>query len=423
MYTIRTLLPILGLAVGVVFASTSMAQNAVADWDAITLSTVVATAKKAPPVAPVYFTYVDVAMFDAVNSIDHRFKPFAVQVSASHNASKDAAVISAAHDVLVHYFPAQQGALDAALATSLGAIADGQPKADGINVGQSVAARWLSLRANDGLEAPVTYTPGHGPGIWEPVPTFPAPPPNTPPPPVAPWLAQFKPFGLHSADQFLDDVRPPLALASAAWARDFNLTKTLGALNSTERTAAQTEIGKFWSDHPSAQYSRAFRNLISTQRLDTADSARLAAMSSVIFSDAITACLNAKYHYAFWRPYTAIHDADTDGNPATVPDPNWEPLDVTPGHPEYPAAHGCGTQAMMDALTAFFETDEVPFTVTSTVTGTVHAFTSFEDVVNEVDDARIYGGMHFRHSVKEGNRLGRMVSDYVLRHYFHRNDE
>jgi hypothetical protein len=421
MRTIR-LLPILSFTLLVTFASASPAQNAVADWDAITLSTVVVTAKKGPPVAPVYFAYVEVAMFDAVNSIDGRHRPFALEVPASRQASKDAAVISAAHDVLVHYFPDQQAALDAAEGISLAAIADGPVKTDGIKVGQSVAARWIAMRANDGLEVPVMYIPGHGPGIWEPVPTFPAPPPNTPPPPVAPWLAVFKPFALHSADQFLADVRPPLSLNSAAWARDFNRTKIYGALNSSERSAEQTEIGKFWSDHPSAQYSRALRNLISTQHLDTADSARLAAMTSVVFSDSITACLNAKYHYAFWRPYTAIHDADTDGNPATVPDPNWEPLDVTPGHPEYPAAHGCGTQAMMDALTDFFETDEIPFTVTSSITGTTHSFVSFEDVVKEVDDARIYGGMHFHHSVKEGNRLGRRVSDYILQHYFQRRD-
>ena len=167
-----------------------------------------------------------------------------------------------------------------------------------------------------------------------------------------------------------------------------------------------------------AQYSRAFRELVRTQALDTDDSARLEAMSNVVFADSVVACMNAKYHFAFWRPYTAIHDADTDGNPDTVADPTWIPLDVTPGHPEYPANHGCVTEALMDTLSEFFETDEVPYTVTSAVTGTTHQFTSFEDVVREVDQARIFGGMHFRHSVKEGNRLGRRVADYILAHHF-----
>jgi hypothetical protein len=390
------------------------AQNAVADWDANTLSAVVTTAKKAPAVAPVYFAYVGVAMFDAVNSIDHRFRPFAVSVHAPRNASVDAAVVAAAHDVLVHYFPTQQAVLDAQQATSLAAVPDGQAKTDGIGVGQAVAARWLALRASDGLEAPITYTPGHGPGIWEPVPTYPAPPPNTPPAPVAPWLAQFKPFALHSADQFLRHIPPPPPLNSKAWAREFNLTKDYGSLTSTLRTAAQTEIGRFWSDHTSAQYSRAFRELVRTQALTTSDAARLEAQTQVVYADSVAACMNAKYHFAFWRPYTAIHDADTDGNPDTVADPDWVPLDPTPGHPEYPANHGCGTQAMMDALTDYFGTDEVPYTVTSAVTGTTHNFQSFEDVVKEVDEARIFGGMHYRGSVKQGNRLGRRVADFIL---------
>ena len=405
-----------------IIASAAEAQNAVADWDANTLTAVVLTSKKSPAVAPVYFAYVSVAMFDAANSIDHRHRPFAVSVHAPRSASVDAAVIAAAHDVLIHYFPAQQPTLDAQQTASLAAIRDGQSKIDGILVGQAVASSWLALRAGDGLEAPITYTPGHGPGIWEPVPTYPAPPPNTPPPPAAPWLAQFKPFALRSADQFLDEVRPPLSLQSKAWARDFNLTKNYGALDSSYRTPEQTEIGQFWADHTMAQYSRAFRELLRTQALDTDDSARLEAMSNVVFADSVVACMNAKYHFAFWRPYTAIHDADTDGNPDTVTDPNWVPLDVTPGHPEYPANHGCVTEALMDTLSEFFETDEVPYTVTSAVTGTTHQFTSFDDVVREVDQARIFGGMHFRHSVKEGNRLGRRVADFILAHHFKEHD-
>src|SRR5262249_6312266 len=151
---------------------------------------------------------------------------------------------------------------DTALATSLAAIPDGKSKNEGVRVGQTVAAKWLAMRTGDGLEAPLTYTWGSGPGIWEPVPTYPAPPPNTPPPPVGVWMTQFKPFALKSADQFLGTVPPPPALTSVQWARNFNLTKNFGALNSTVRTAAQTEIGRFWTDDAAAQYSRALRGLI-----------------------------------------------------------------------------------------------------------------------------------------------------------------
>ena len=419
----RNIISILTLTLGgLVVASQSDAQNAVAGWHAV-MEPIVAGSGRKNAVALPYYAYVDVAMYDAVSSIDRRFQPFAVTVQAPRGASEDAAAASAAHDVLAHYFPSQAPTLDAALASSLASVTDGQSKTDGVHVGQAVAAQWLAQRAGDGLEASLTYTPGHGPGIWEPVPTFPAPPPNTPPAPVGVWMTQFKPFGLTSADQFLGDIPPPPPLKSTVWARNFNLTRIYGEQNSGVRTAEQTEIARFWTDDAAAQYSRAFRSLVASQGLGTAASARLAAMYSVAFSDAVTACMNAKYHFAFWRPYTAIHDADTDGNRDTVADPNWVPLAVTPGHPEYPANHGCGTEAVMDAMSSFFGTDEIPFTVMSAVTGTTHSFTSFEDVVNEVDNARIYGGMHFRHSVKEGNRLGRLVTEYVLRHHFKANDE
>jgi len=419
----RHTISILAVTVGgLAIASQSGAQNAVVGWHAVMESSVAGSGRKNAVALP-YYAYVDVAMYDAVTAIDRRFQPFAVRVDAPGGASEDAAAASAAHDVLVHYFPSQATTLDAALANSLASIADGQSKADGIHVGQAVATQWLALRSGDGLEAPLTYTPGHGPGIWEPVPTYPAPPPNTPPAPVGVWLTQFKPFALVSADQFLADIPPPPPLQSTAWASNFNLTKAYGELNSTVRTAAQTEIGRFWTDDAAAQYSRAFRSLVASHGLSTAAAARLAAMYSVAASDAVTACMNAKYHFAFWRPYTAIHDADTDANPNTVADPNWIPLAVTPGHPEYPANHGCVTEAVMDALTAFFDTDEVPYSVTSAVTGTTHSFNSFEDVVTEVDNARIYGGMHYRHSVKQGNRLGRLVTEYMLRHHFKASDE
>ena len=411
--------PAIGLALGLAFGSASTAGNAVTDWHTNMESAVVVTGKKSPTVAFVYFAYVDIAMFDSVNSIDRRFQPFAVQVDAPRDASKDAAASVAAHDVLVHYLPLQQAALDSELQTSLDAITDGPAAITaGVNVGHAVVAQWLAQRSGDGLEAPVVLPlPNPGPGIWEPVPTYPQPNPITPPP-VAEWQSQFKPFALRSADQFLSRVPPPPSLTSSTFTNDFNLTKSYGALNSSVRTAEQTEIGLFWADNPAAQYSRAFRGLVENQKLGTADAARLGAMSYVALADSATACMNAKYHYFFWRPLTAIRNADTDGNPNTVADPNWVPLDVTPGHPEYPANHGCVTQALMDILTAFFQTDEIPYSVTSRVTNTTHSFGNFEDVVTEVDNARIFGGMHFHHSVKEGNRLGRRVAEYILNHKF-----
>jgi hypothetical protein len=400
------------LAIGLLLLPSAVlrSQNVVADWDAIAANTIVTVGGKSPAASFVFFAYVDIAVYDAVNAIEHRHRPFAVSVHAPKGASVDAAVVTAAHDVLVHYFPLQQSALDADEDTSLGALSDSQVKTDGMNVGEAVAAKWIDLRANDGVEAPIVYVWGHGPGIWEPVPPF--------PPPVTPWMASFTPFTYQDASDFLDKIDPPPALTSELWAEDYNLTKDFGALNGSLRTPRQTEIGQFWADQTAAQYSRALRFLIADHKLSVAQSARLAAMQNVSLADSLVACFNAKYHYAFWRPYTAIHDADTDGNPRTVADPNWSPLDTTPGHPEYPAAHGCVTQALAVALQAYFHRDRVHYQVTSNVTSTTHDFERFSDVVNEVDMARIFGGMHYRHSVLQGNVMGRAVACHVLRTRF-----
>jgi hypothetical protein len=231
-------------------------------------------------------------------------------------------------------------------------------------------------------------------------------------------MRQFQPFALRRADQLLGYVKPPPSVKSAEWAQDFNETKSYGASHSPVRTAIETEIGLFWTDNTASQYSSLFRQLATRERLDIANAARLAAMYSVAGSDAATACMNAKYHFAFWRPYTAIHDAASAGNPEVKGDSHWIPLAVTPQHPEYPANHGCITQAVMDTFTTFFGTNAMSFTVTSAVTGKTHSFTRFDDVVREVNNARIYGGMHFRHAVDQGNRLGHRVTEFVFKQYF-----
>jgi PAP2 superfamily len=408
----KALLGVRGLATGLLLALPIAlhCQNAVADWDAIATNTIVTVGGKSAAASFVFFAYTDVAVYDAVNSITRQHRPFAVWVAAPRSASLDAAVITSAHDVLVHYFPAQQAALDADEAASLGALPNSQSKSDGITVGRTVAAQWLAMRAADGVEAPIVYVWGSGPGMWQPVPPF--------PPPATPWLGQMTPFTFHSASDFLAIIQSPPSLASRRWTEDYNLTRTYGALNGSLRTAAQTEIGKFWADNGGAQYSRALRFLIAEYQLNTAESARLAAMQYVSVADSLVACFNAKYHYGFWRPYTAIHNADTDGNPKTVADTNWLPLDPTPGHPEYPAAHGCATQALAVALRTYFHTDRIHYQVTSNVTATTHDFQRFADLVTEVDLARIFGGMHYAHSVLQGNVMGTAVACHVLRSHF-----
>lgn len=388
-----------------------VAQGVVSDWLDLASTTIVVNAKKDPATSHVYFAYVAVAMYDAASSIDRHFKPFAVTVDAPAGAQIDAAVVTAAHDVLVHYFPGQQSSLDAAQTASLGVISEGRAKSDGISVGRSVAAQWIRMRSTDGVEAKVVYAPGHGPGVWEPIPNVPAPAPNVTPAPVDPWFTQFHPFGLKSPDQFISALDQPYPLTSAEWAADFNLTKNYGAQKSAYRTTQQTEIGLFWTDGP-AQSIRAVQALIGSHNLDTVSAARMSAMAYVSLADAFAASMSAKYHFAFWRPYTAIRNADPSVNSATIADRTWIPLAPTPGHPEYPANHGTITQAFMDALAYFFGTDNVSITFTSAVTHTTHTFSSLQEVVREVDNARVYGGMHYRHSVLQGNVLGRMVAAY-----------
>ena len=295
-------------------------------------------------------------------------------------------------------------------AASLSQIPDSQAKMDGIAVGQAVAQQWIELRTGDGREAPVQYVWGHGPGIWEPVPPF--------PPPATPWLPYFRPFTYASASDFRSSVPPPPALNSALWAVNYNITKSFGALNGSLRTPQETEIGRFWSDHPLAQYAPAIQRLIADRSLSTMQTVRLMAMTYVAYEDALIACFDAKYYYAFWRPYTAIHDADTDGNPLTTPDPEWSPLINTPGHPEYPAAHGCGSGAFSTAVSRFFHSDAVPTHFSSAVTGTTHDFAKLSDEVHEAALARIYGGVHYFTSVLEGEDLGKAVARHVVSNYF-----
>lgn len=356
-----------------------------------------------------WFAYTHLAMYDAVNSIGGGFQPYLFSTEPPAGANEDAAAVAAAHDVLVHYFPSQQSSLDADETASLAAISDTPNDiAAGVTVGEASAQALIQARANDGLLAPVIYTPGSGPGVWQPTPPAYAPA-------ASPWLGQMTPFTMSSADQFFPKDGPP-KLKSKTWIRDYNETKSLGDVNSTTRTADQTEIGLFYTEHPPQQYARAFRGLIAQEGLDTADSARLMAMLWAGLGDSVIGCWNAKFSYSFWRPITAIRAGG--GNTKLVGDANWNPLAATPPHPEYPAAHGCATGAVADVLAGFFGTHKVHFVVDSLVTHTTHTFENTNDLVKEVENARIYAGFHYRHSVNDGRILGGKVASQLLKKFF-----
>jgi hypothetical protein len=412
----KTILRFLFTALAVIlFASTGLqAQNVVIDWNNIAATTIISNAKEASTASGVWFAYVHLAVYDAVNAIDHRHRPYLFTTDAPDEASKDAAAIAAAHRILVNYFPPQQANLDAQFASSLAAISDTPANISaGTAVGEQAAQALIAARFHDGLLANVPYTPPVGPGFYQ----------RTPPafaPPIAPWLGQMVPFTMTSATQFFPDEGPD-PLNSEVWIDDYNQVKALGALNSAVRTLQQTEIGLFWTEHTGQQYARAFRNLATLKSLDTSDTARLMAMLWTGYADSVIGCWNAKFSFSFWRPVTAIRASG--GNPNLAGDAAWTPLAATPAHPEYPAAHGCVTGAVSTILASYFGTRKVQFTVDSLVTHTTHTYDSTNDLMEEVEVARIYAGFHYHHSVVEGRELGRRVAHQLVKKFFRPSTE
>jgi hypothetical protein len=382
----------------------------VAAWDAVGTQAFSAAALTPAEGHPI-FGYVAVAVYDAVMAIEGGYEPFAVEVDAPDGASAQAAVAAAAHGVLVHYLPAQETTiLDPALVTSLGSIPDSQAKTDGVTVGEEVAAQLIALRADDGFRAAVTYTPPNPPipGVWLPTATT---------PPIGPYLGLMDPFSLDSADQFRPAGPPPLR--SRRWAREYNEVKTIGSATSTTRTAEQTLAARFWGEAPVQQARGSFRKFILDHRLDIVQAARFNAMMSVSVADALIACFDAKYHYAFWRPITAIRAGATDGNPATEGDPTWATLLAgTPNHPEYPSAHSCITPLQGRIIARFLGTARIDFTVPSLTGLGDRTFAKPIDLQNEVGNARIWGGIHYRTSVNHAIVIGRHVTNWVLGHHF-----
>ena len=385
----------------------------VTNWDTVGTQAFSA-AGLTPAEGHTIFAYVAIAVYDSVMAVEGGYKPFSVKVNAPAGASAQAAVAAAARGILVHYLPAQAvGIINPAYAASLATITDGQAETDGVAVGEQVAALLIAKRAGDGFRAPVTYTPPNPPipGVWL---------PTAPTPPIGPYLGLMQPFSLRSARQFRPDGPP--SLGSKRWARDYNEVKDIGGSLSTTRTAEQTLAARFWAEPPVQQARGSFRKFVLDHNLDIVDSSRFMAMISVTYADALIACFDAKYKYAFWRPVTAIRAGDTDNNAATVGDPVWSPvLPGTPNHPEYPSAHSCITPAGGQVIAKFLRTNRIEFTVPSlTGLGDRH-YTTTRDLETEVSNARIWGGIHFRSAVEDGVAIGKKTAEQVLSRNFERS--
>jgi hypothetical protein len=353
----------------------SSERRAVADWSLIAQNAIFPVGKKFPGEAAVYMGIVHKAIYDAVVAIKGGYRPYAITPTVPRNTSLAAAVAAAAHRVLVGRFPDQQAGptgLDAVYFDYLNGIPGSEAKTNGILVGGEVGAGMLLLRTNDGLDSIVLYVQRPpGPGVYEPT----APPPATP-------------LG----------ARMPRV--------------------SRVRSAEQTAVARFWTDHDLPQWNRNLLRLADARRLTAIDTARMLAMAHVAGGDARIGCFDAKDHYLSWRPVHAIQRADTDGNRHTAPDPAWQPLLPTPNHPEYPSAHACHTTAIAETLERFFGRDRFRFSLDSLVTGETRHCTRFSEVVAEVNNARVWAGFHFRYSQEDGSRIGRKVARFVVRNFF-----
>jgi len=388
--------------------------NPVVQWNRALLVIVRTPGAQSPTVHPTRsFAIMHAAIYDAVNAIDRKHRPYLVRVSGvPRDASQEAAAAAAAHEVLVALYPAFKNTLDTQLQQSLAQIPDGNGKTEGVLIGQSVADSIVAARSNDGSNAPpIPYVFGNAPGDYQ------STPPNFAPQPQFTNWSHVTPFALERANQFRPG--PPPALASDAYSDAFNQVKSLGIANSTTATADEALTGRFWNGAIQNYWNEIAQTLSLARGLTTAKNARLFALLNLSFADDVIAFYDAKYTYNFWRPVTAIRAADPGINPETVADPNWLPeVGKTTPDPSYPGAHGVISASAAEVLISFFERDRADFNVTSEVLpGVERSFTSISAAAEEATLSRIFGGQHFQFDLTTGQRLGREVADFVVDHF------
>ncbi len=405
--------------------ASSIAADEVTEWNHIMLEATLLSTPTLPatpaPITTRSTAIVQAAVFDAVNGIDPRYTPIFVREPGPRKASKRAAAVQAAYAILIRLYPAQSDALDQQRAESLKEISRGwgaessEPIEEGIKWGQTVADEIWTWRSKDGFaDTQPPFLGGTAPGEWRPT------PPKSQPG-LAPQLARVTPWVIKSPSQFRS--APPPALDSTEYAIDFNETKLMGSSSSTSRTPDQTEFTLFWqAGNPPDFWDPVAISLAEEHHFSMLQTARLLAQVNLAMSDAMIGCWDTKYTYVFWRPITAITLADTDNNPETAPDPEWTPLIPTPPFPEYPSAHSCASGAAARVLSHHFG-ERTAITVTNdALPGQIRTYPSFSAALEEIVDARVFGGIHFRNSCKVGQALGSAVGQYVLEHSLRRID-
>ncbi|HET9323610.1 MAG TPA: vanadium-dependent haloperoxidase, partial [Gaiellaceae bacterium] len=383
-------------------------------WNQNAATALYVTAAQPPNVSVLHMAMVQGAVYDAVNAIDGGHEGYLLTSRvATPTDSKDAAAATAAYKVLLNIVPAQQPALQALYDASLAGIPDGSAKTRGIAVGNAAAAAMIAARTDDGRFGAFRFVNGTMPGEWRPVlPAF-GSDPNA-------WVKDVKPFLIERASQFRSPG--PYDLDSRKYAKEVDEVESVGSLNSTTRTADQTQAALYWMENPPRTWNRIVNSISASKGLSLVDNARLFAEVYLTAADAFIAVWDEKAHYSFWRPITAIREANTDGNAWTDPDPNWLPLIANPPYPEHPSGHLGLSGSFGRTLQQFFHTDKLAWTDTN-VAGRTRSFTRVSDAVDEIVGARIWSGIHFRNADEASVRISRKIAKYRAKHYFERIDD
>jgi hypothetical protein len=411
--TAAPLLVVIALGVGSMAPTTAVARtrspDTVLEWNQHATDALIVTGLQGPTVSILHLAMVHGAVYDAVNAITGRREPYLVAPPAERRYSKKAAAAAAAFHVLVSIVPAQEPELRALYEASLEQISGRDRKSGGIAVGEAAAEAMIAERTGDGRFGAPGFPIGDDPGEWRPVlPLF----VNDP----AAWVADVDPFLVGSASRFRSDG--PDELTSRAYADDVNEVQSIGQDTSTSRSADQTDAARFWAEHAPAMWTRIARDLSRDHDLTLAQNARLFAMLYMTGADALITAWDDKRHRGFWRPITAIREAADDQNPATEPDEDWLPLLATPPYPEHPSGHTSFSGSVVATLQDFFGTDRMRFGALSAASGTTRSFNRFSQAIEEIIDARVYSGIHFRNADEQGAKIGRQVARFRDRHFF-----
>ncbi|ARZ72094.1 vanadium-dependent haloperoxidase [Streptomyces sp. HU2014] len=384
------------------------AKEALAEWSATAVATVETDAKRPVPETFLWHAFVSTTVYNAVVGIQGGYTPYRWNGHGPRSASVPAAVATAAHRVLLEYFPASKSRLDTALAASLAKVPHGRGKDEGVAFGERAAAHTIASRKDDGRGAQVTFgsaTPG--PGVWRP----------TPPAHDAfatAWMGRVKPLLLKAPRQFRPGAPP--SLTSARYAKDFAEVKAIGRKTGSTRTPEQTDTAMFFSGN--LHFQEALRDTAARHGLGVAEQARLLAGVNSAMADAIVTAWDSKIHYRTWRPVTAIREAAHDGNPATAPEPAWEPLIDTPAHPDYLSGHATVGGALTRSLAMLLGTSRIDLRVRSVVTGATRTYTHGDRYNRDVVNARVWEGIHTRTADTVGNRTGQRLAAWALTRYF-----